>query len=85
MGATETIVVLAVALILVWVAVEIACKIGMQSGRSALSRSLDPDYDPDNEIANTPYVEAPHPVEEPAFPDSPKKPHKVVNGESSYF
>lgn len=73
---------LAVALILVWGAVEIACKLCMQRGRSVLSRSLDPDYDPDDEIANTPYVEAPNPAEEPAFPDSPKKPHKVVKCES---
>jgi hypothetical protein len=70
MGVIETMIVLAVALLLVWAAVEIACKMGMQSGRSALSRSLDPDYDPDNEIANTkPVVEAP-------FPDSPQKPSK---------
>lgn len=81
MGAMETVALLAVALLLVWGAVEIACKMVMQSGRSVLSRALDPDYEPDNDVAGSPYVEAPHPVEEPAFPDSPKKPSKVVNGE----
>jgi len=77
MGAIATMVLLAVALFLVWGAVEIACKVCMQSGRSALSRSLDPNYDPDNEIAHTPYVEAPHPA-------SPKKPSKVAHGEDCW-
>ncbi|KAG0586574.1 hypothetical protein M758_2G071500 [Ceratodon purpureus] len=87
MGAIETSILVVVALILGWGAVEIACKPCMESGRSAINRSLDPDYDPDDEIANTPYVEAPaRPVEkeeEPAFPESPKKSYKVVKGEPS--
>lgn len=86
MGAIETAILVVVALVLGWGAVEIACKPCMESGRAAINRSLDPDYDPDDEIANTPYVEAPHPVEkeeEPAFPESPKKSYKVSKGESS--
>lgn len=75
MGAIETTVLVVVALVLGWGAVEIACKPCMESGRAAINRSLDPDYDPDDAIANTPYVEAPR-QEEPAFPESPKKPHK---------
>lgn len=84
MGAIETTVLILVALVFGWGAVEIACKPCMESGRAAINRSLDPDYDPDDEIANTPYVEPPSRQEvEPAFPESPKKVHKVVKGESS--
>lgn len=86
MGALETAILVVVALILGWGVTEIACKPCMESGRAAINRSLDPDYDPDDEIANTPYVEAPRPVEraeEPAFPESPKKSYKVVKGEPS--
>jgi len=81
MGAIETAILVLVALVLSWGAVEIACKPCMESGRAAINRSLDPDYDPDDAIASTPYVEAPHPVEEPAFPESPKKPHKGEHSE----
>jgi len=81
MGAIETAILVVVALVLGWGAVEIACKPCMESGRAAINRSLDPDYDPDDAIPNAPYVEAPHPVEEPDFPESPKKPYKGEHSE----
>lgn len=83
MGAVETAIFIVIALVMGWGAVEIACKPCMQAGRASLNRSLDPDYDPDDAIPNTPLV-APQPVEEPVFPDSPKKnPYKVHKGESA--
>ncbi|XP_024394201.1 uncharacterized protein [Physcomitrium patens] len=85
MGAIVTTVLVVVALFLGWGAVEIACKPCMESGRAAINRSLDLDYDPDNEIANTPYQEAPSAPETNQEPGSPKKSHKVTKGETSDF